>query len=220
VRRYGLVGCLLLVGRMACAQHVVLPNAPEPQPGVDTVAIVNGRPYQQPTQKELFTSYLHGMYGLWGMTSTSMRALYAEGRGKPEQWTGAQGFGQRFGSSEAVTVINGTVRYGMENVFREDLRYIPCHGCTVKHKIENMLLSEVTARHRSDGHRFFTLTPVVSDFSGPIITHAAWYPGASGGPMSGVIATRTVVATRLAVHAFREFALERRHHDPPERGPK
>ncbi len=71
--------------------------------------------------------------------------------------------------------------------------------------------SEVTARHDSDGHRFFTLTPAIADFSGPIIAHSAWYPDFN--PFGGVVATRTVAATRVGSHLFTEFVLERRHHD-------
>jgi hypothetical protein len=203
----------------ACAQRTPLPSAPQPQlkPG-DKLAFINGRPYQQPTRKELFHNYLESIYGPWGVTSTTVRALYAEARGKPKGWgTDAAGFGQRYGSAEAVTAINASVRYGMENIFREDLRYLPCHGCTVKHKIENALLAEITARHETDGHRFFTLTPVVADFSGPIITHTLWYPGSASGPFSGVVAARTVFATRIGLHVFQELVLERKHHDKPER---
>jgi hypothetical protein len=213
---------LLLVVAGACAQRTPLPSAPQPQlkPG-DTLAIVNGRPYQQPTRKELFHNYLESIYGPWGVTSTTVRALYSEARGKPSGWgTDAAGFGQRYGSAEAVTVINASVRYGMENVFREDLRYLPCHGCTFKHKIENALLAEITARHDSDGHRFFTLTPTIADFSGPIITHTLWYPGSASGPLSGVVAARTVFATRIGLHVFQELVLERRHKDVLERPQK
>jgi hypothetical protein len=120
---------------------------------------------------------------------------------------------QRFGSNVAITAIDGNVRYGMEELFHEDLRYIPCHGCSVKRKLENALLSEVTARHDSDGHRFFTLTPAIADFSGPIIANASWYPNHD--PFGGVVGTRTVAATRVGAHLFSEFVLERRHHDRP-----
>jgi len=116
------------------------------------------------------------------------------------------------GSNAAITAINGNVRFGMETLFKEDMKYIPCHGCSVKRKIGNALLAEITARHDVNGHRFFTLTPVVSDFSGPIIANATWYPNHD--PIGGVVASRTVFATRVGAHLFTEFVLERRHHDP------
>jgi hypothetical protein len=209
-----------------------LPDAPMQQPAstkqlktrpfdpnakfVPRPVMINGRPYMPPTQRELFFSYLNDSYGTTAFANSTVRAVYSEIRGKPTGWgTDFPGFAQRYGSAVAVSAINGNVRYGMEEIFHEDLRYIPCHGCTVKHKVENALLAEITARHDRDGHRFFTLTPVVADFSGPIIAHCIWYPGGFD-PFAGVVATRTVFATRVGLHLFREFVLERRHHDLKE----
>jgi hypothetical protein len=176
--------------------------------------MINGRPYVRPTSKVQFADYLKDSYGLPAFASTGVRALFGQARGKPDGWgQDWPGFGQRFGSAAAVTAINGNVRYGMETVLKEDMRYIPCHGCSVKRKIGNAFLSEVTARHDSDGHRFFTLTPIVADFLGPIIANTFWFPPGHG-PLDGLVATRTVLATRVGGHLFREFVLERRHKDP------
>ena len=184
-----------------------------------SVAMINGRPYVRPTARVQFDDYLRDSYGWPAMARSGARALYAQSRGKPTGWgQNWSGFGQRFGSSAAVTAINGNVRYGMETVLREDMRYIPCHGCGVKRKIGNAFLTEVTARHDSDGHRFFTVTPIVADFSGPIIANSFWYPPGHG-PLDGLVATRTVVATRVGAHLVREFILERLHKDPPIDGP-
>jgi hypothetical protein len=212
----------------APADPASLPDAPAPQglrvhpagppaPSTRGVVMINGRPYRHPTQRQLFTDYLRDSYGLPAFARSTVRTLYNEGRGQPSGWgTDGAGFAQRFGSNVGITAISGNVRYGMEEVFHEDLRYIPCHGCNAKHKIENALLAEITARHDSDGHRFFTLTPIVADFSGPIIARVLWYPAGETDPFGGVVATRTVFATRVGSHLFREFVLERRHHDAPE----
>jgi hypothetical protein len=173
---------------------------------------INGRPYQQPTHRDQFHAYLRDSYGLPAFARTTARTLYSEARDHPTGWgQDFPGFMQRFGSNVAVTAINGNVRFAMETVFREDMRYIPCHGCSIKRKIANTLLAEFTARHDSDGRRFFTLTPVISDFSGPIIANAFWYPNHN--PFDGVVGTRTVVAARVGQHLFTEFVWERRHHD-------
>jgi len=180
--------------------------------------MINGRPYVPPTQHDLFADYLRDSYGGPAMARSLVRTLYNQGLDQPAAW-GQDGtsFWQRFGSNVGITAINGNVRYAMEEVFHEDLRYIPCHGCNFKHKIENALLAEITARHDSDGHRFFTLTPTVADFSGAIVARATWYPaGVHSALIGGIIATRTVFATRIGGHLFQEFVLERRHHDVPE----
>ena len=189
-------------------------RAPGGAVGSNTAGLptVNGRPYQRPTLREQFRDYLRDSYGGPAFVRSGVRTLYAEATDKPSGWgQDPPGFMQRFGSNVAITAIDGNVRFGMEAAFHEDLRYIPCHGCSVKRKLENALLSEVTARHDTDGHRFFTLTPAVADFSGPIIANAWWYPNHD--PFGGVVATRTVAATRVGQHLFAEFVLERRHRD-------
>jgi len=208
----------------AAQPQTPLPNAPRPPRDlrprtpaeqaarVATPAIINGRPYVRPTLRVQVHDYLLDSYGPPAFARSTVRALYNQAQDGPSGWgQDFPGFMQRFGSNVAITAIDGNVRFGMERLFREDLRYIPCHGCSVRRKLENALLSEVTARHTDDGHRFFTLTPAVADFSGPIIAHSAWYPGFS--PFGGVVATRTVAATRVGQHLFTEFILERRHHD-------
>ena len=179
----------------------------------NTPVIINGRPYVRPTAREQFIDYLKDTYGLPALARTSARALYAQGTDKPDQWgQDWPGFGQRFGSASAVTAIDGNVRYGMEMLFQEDMRYIPCHGCSKKRKLENALLAEFTARHDTDGHRFFTLTPTVTDMSGPLIANSIWIPGHTA--IDGFVGSRLIFATRIGGHLFTEFVLECRHHDP------
>jgi hypothetical protein len=181
---------------------------------ISKLAIINGKPYDQPSTKDTLIDYANDTYLLPALARTAARALYGEALDKPVGWgQDLPGFMQRFGSAYAITAINGNVRLAMELTFHEDLRYLPCHGCSVKRKISNALLAEVTARHDVDGHRFFTITPVIADFSGPIIAHSYWYPKGFD-PFGGVVATRLVVATRVGQHLLQEFVLERRHHDP------
>ena len=211
----------------------ISPDAPQPQsPGlsartamtpaqqaealrISKLAMINGRPYQQPSTKDKLADYAKDSYLLPALGGSTVRALYTQARDKPEGWgDDFPGFMQRFGSAYATTAINGNVRLAMELTFHEDLRYLPCHGCKFKGKIENILLAEITARHDKDGHRFFTLTPTIADFSGPIIAHSYWYPSGFD-PKAGVVSARLVFAVRIGQHAFREFVLERRHKDPP-----
>lgn len=181
---------------------------------ISKLAIINGRPYDQPSNRDIFVDYVRDSYGLPAFARTTVRTIYGQARGKPTGWgDDFPGFMQRFGSNAAVTAIDGNVRYLMEVTFHEDLRYIPCHGCRIKAKIENSLLAEITARHDTDGHRFFTLTPTIADFSGPIIAHTLWYPGGPD-PRAGAVSARLIFATRIGSHLFQEFVLERRHRDP------
>jgi len=217
-------------GALAQSGGAAVPDAPVPQglrqrPPRDPNAVqlarevmVNGRPYTPPTQHELLVDYLKESYGLPALERSTVRWAYNQALGQPKGWgEDAAGTAQRFASNMGITAITGNVRYGMEEVFHEDLRYIPCHGCNLKHKVENALLAEITARHDRDGHRFFTLTPTIADFSGPIIARALWYPANENSLYGGFISSRTVFATRIGTHLFQEIVLERRHHDDPER---
>lgn len=234
--------CLLLAAGMAGAAMAQLPEAPAAQssqqqaPGSSAqkplatrpamspqeaealrksrLPYVNGVQYDQPSTKDLLIYYANDTYVLPGQAYTFARATFAFARAKPSQWgQDWAGFGQRLGAAEAVTAINGTTRLGMELAFHEDLRYIPCLHCSFKHKLENALLAEVTARHGEDGKRMFSLTPVVADFSGPILYHSTFAPEGFD-PMAGVIGTRVVAVTRVGIHMAQEYWVEHRHkHD-------
>ena len=180
---------------------------------LDLPVTINGRPYVRPTQKDQFKDYLRDSYGLPALARSVASAAYAQVLDDPACWDqNWRGFGQRLAPAAANTAIGGNVRYGMELIFREDMRYIPCRGCSVKRKIANALLAEVTARHNRDGRRFFTLTPVISDMSGRIIVNTFWIPNRD--PLDGVIRSRLTFATRIGGHLFNELVLERRHRDP------
>jgi len=181
---------------------------------ISKLAIINGRPYDQPSTHDQFIDYLNDSYGLPALGRTAVRAVYSEARDAPSSWgQDFPGFMQRYGAYMGSNAITGNVRFGMELLFHEDLRYIPCHGCRFKRKIENALLAEITARHDEDGHRFFTLTPTIADFTGPIIAHQLYF--ADHNPAAGAVSARLAFATRIGSHLFTEFVLERRHKDKP-----
>jgi hypothetical protein len=126
---------------------------------VKSPVMINGRPYERPTPKQQFRDYLNNSYGWPALATTAVRALYAQGTDKPAAWgQDWPGFGQRFGSSGAVTVIDGNVRYGMEMLFKEDMRYIPCHGCSAKRTghtaIDGFVGSRLIFATRIGGHLF------------------------------------------------------------------
>jgi len=185
---------------------------------ISKLAVINGRPYDQPSLHDTLVDYATDTYGWSGLARTTAQTAYAEAHialssESDAAWgTDFPGFMQRFGSIAGMTVITGNVRLAMELLFHEDLRYIPCHGCSKRAKLANVLLAELTARHDTDGHRFFTLTPAIADFAGPIVAHTLWYP--TSDPVAGVISARLDFATRIGEHLFQEFIWERRHHDP------
>jgi len=200
--------------KTGCKQDAANETDPVEALRISKLAIVNGCPYDQPSAHDQFIDYLNDSYGLPAMGRSVARAAYSQAQDNPSRWDeDFTGFMQRYGAAAVTTALVGNIRYGMENLFHEDLRYIPCHGCRFKKKVENALLAEITARHDEDGHRFFTLTPTVADFMGPIIAHSMpLYPDGLN-PAAGAVSARLVFATRIGSHLFTEFVWERRHKD-------
>ncbi len=92
-----------------------------------------GRPYDQPSAGDTFRDYLRDSYGLPALARTTVRALYSQGAASRTGWgTDFPASRSALRPSAGITAINGNVRYGMEVLFHEDLRYLACHGCGVQ----------------------------------------------------------------------------------------
>src|SRR5580698_2310443 len=115
--RAGLAFCFFILPCVYSAAQTPEPDAPVPNAAVQPSrtntlqvrkpVIINGRPYVPPTAKQQFIGYLKDSYGLPAFAGASVRSLYGQGVGKPEGWgQDWPGYGQRFGSSLAVSAIN------------------------------------------------------------------------------------------------------------------
>ena len=84
-----LLTLLLFVSLSAAAQQPDSPQLKErdvsSQPAKQVV-MINGRPYQRPTQKQLFVDYLRDSYGLPAFARSGVRTLYNFGLDQPHQW--------------------------------------------------------------------------------------------------------------------------------------
>jgi hypothetical protein len=193
--------------RSAPASAVALPEAPSaliPDP-----VFVNGRLYHKPTRREDFKAYEHELIGPRPFISAAIRAGFEQIRPVPTGWgQDFPGYIQRYGSAYGEFGIDSSVRYGLAAALHEDVRYLICHQCTAGQKIENAFLAEMTARHGEDGHRTFSLTPVVAGFSGPLVAYAAWYPP---GYDSGDAAKHAFFGFgfRIVGHIVREFLFDK-----------
>lgn len=181
------------------------PDAPTPQPKEGTgVYMVNNRPYHPPTSAERMHQYTNDAFGLERFGITAVSAAYAYGRNDPKGWdNGIEGYGKHLGSAYGQSFVSATVRAGMSAALHEDTHYIVCHGCTLKQRINNSVLSEFTARRGMDGHRALSLTPAVSNYAGPLVSHNLWYPdGYDSG--DAAIAGTTGFATHIGFRFARE----------------
>jgi hypothetical protein len=194
---------------LASAQTASLPNAPSVVEYRRAGTMADGQLYRKPTAREDLRAYEHDLIGPRAFIAAAIRSGIEQIRPVPIGWgQDFPGYAQRYGSAYGEEAIDSSVRFGLAGVLHEDVRYLLCHGCSAKAKIENAFLSEFTARHGEDGHRSISLTPVVADFSGPIVAYSAWYPP---GYETGDAAKHAtfIVGTRIAFHIVREFLADR-----------
>ena len=181
-----------------------LPNAPS-----QVFYTVNGRRYHQPTAEEQFHRYLRHTFSLASLARVTIRAGIEQARTVPTGWNqDAEGFGKRFGSSAAVSVIDRTTEYGLAAALHEDVYYYVCHKCSAGDKFKNAILSEFTARHGADGHRVASATHIIGNMSGPLIANSFWYPDGYG-PRKGAQSAGIGIVSSIGFNVVREFLFDR-----------
>jgi hypothetical protein len=183
-----------------------LPDAPSVDPNLP---LIDGRFYRQCTGKQQFAEYTRDTFGVRSFLAAGVRAGIEQYSTVPTGWgQDMPGYGQRYGSAFAEAAIDNTVRFGMAAVFHEDVRFLICHRCSAKDKLQNALLMEFTARHGADGHRTLSATPLIAGFSGPLIAYTAWYPP---GYTPSLAAQHSALGfgTRIGFHLLREFLFDR-----------
>ena len=173
---------MLLFVSTAATHAQTLPDAPSATAATDTpnpLPIVNGRHYRPPTQGEQLATLFHRSFGIGALGGPAITAAIqlARDRPDPHYWEeGGTGYGKRYGAAYGQRVVQAGTRYTLGAILHEDNRYLICHGCTLKQKLTNALLADVTARHGADGHRTVSPTGVAAGFSGPLVAYAFWYP--------------------------------------------
>ncbi len=194
---------------LACALPVVAQSAPAPLPDAPSTVLVNGRAYRKPTAKEDLRAYRGDLFGPRPFIHAAIRSGIEQIRTVPVGWgQDFPGYLQRYGSAYGEAAIDTSVRYGLGSLLHEDVRYLVCHDCSFGDKLENAMLYEVTARHGVDGHRTFSVTPIVASFSGPVVAYAAWYPP---GYTTGMAAKHAFlgIGTRVVFNLIREYTRDR-----------
>ena len=183
-----------------------LPNAPSA-----TIYMVNGRPYHQPTGEEQFHRYLTHTFGVGTLIRVSIRAGLEQLETVPTGWNqDAEGFGKRFGSSAAITVIDRTTEYALARALHEDVYYYVCHKCSVSDKFKNAIVSEFTAHRGVDGHRAPSVTHIIGNFSGPLIANTVWYPDGYG-PKKGAESAGIGIVSSMGFNVVREFLFDKKN---------
>jgi len=167
-------GTLILSALASQAQQTtsVLPDAPKSQVMPQATLI-----YRSPTQGERFRYYVKHTYGIYSVIEAGVRGGIDQGLDRPSQWPeGGQGFADRMGSAMGEIAVRGTTEYVFADLFREDLRRIPCDSSCPQSAFVRALDDTFTARKGADGRRAFSVARLLGPVAAGVVARETWYP--------------------------------------------
>ncbi len=141
-----------------------IPDNPKPSLSIDKPA---GSLYAPPTQGERFKAYLRQTYGIRSFVEAGVRGGIDQALDRPSEWPeGALGYADRFGSAMGEIAIRGTTEYVIADIFKEDLRRLPCGSPCSASAFKRALEDTFTARKGEDGHRSLSVSRLIGPISG------------------------------------------------------
>jgi hypothetical protein len=168
------------VSPIACLAQQTLPDAPSASA---SAAPAPASPiYSPPTQGERFKAYVKHTYSITSVIEAGVRGGIDQARDKPSEWPeGAQGYADRFGSAMGQIAVRNTTEYIVADLFREDIRFIPCQSPCAESKFKRALEDTFTARRGDDGHHAFSIARLSGPIVGAAVAKDTWYPAGYGG---------------------------------------
>jgi len=150
-------------------------------PSTGTMPAQPDRPYTRPTQAIKLRNYLFDGFGPYPIVGAALAAGISQAsNGIPEWKQGAEGYGKRIGSDFGIAAVSTTTRYALSEAFKQDALYYRCECTGVFPRLKHAVLSTLTARRGSDGHRVFSLPALVAPYVGTMTAVYGWYPDCYG----------------------------------------
>lgn len=169
------LGTLYLTTLTCLAQQGApdMPDAPKPQVMAPAPLV-----YRPPTQSERFKYYVKHTYGIYSLVEAGVRGGIDQALDRPSQWPeGGEGYADRMGSAMGEIAVRGTTEYAFADLFREDLRRIPCDSSCPQSAFVRALDDTFTARRGADGHRAFSVARLLGPVAAGVVARETWYPG-------------------------------------------
>jgi len=150
-------------------------------PSASTTPAQPDLPYIRPTQAIKLRNFLFDGFGPYPIAGAALAAGISQASdGIPEWKQGAEGYGKRIGSFFGIAAVSTTTRYALSEAFRQDALYYRCECTGVFPRLRHAVISTLTARRGSDGHRVFSVPALVAPYAGTMTAVYGWYPGRFG----------------------------------------
>lgn len=184
-----ITACLICIASVAVyAQSVSqsssdLSQHPGENPSVITTTntpVRSSGVYRFPDLRQQFQNYLYSTFGPPGVISSAIGAGIDQGKPAPPEWdSGAQGYGERYGSRFTMNLTAKTAEYSLGALMHEDVAYHRCDCTGFFPRTAHAFSSVLTAKTRSGG-TVFSVPSLVSPYAGSFMAVNAWYPSRYG----------------------------------------
>jgi hypothetical protein len=133
--------------------------------------------YTKPDFDQRFHNYLFDSFGPYAIVGSVAAAGISQARNTPPDWGQGWGpYGQRVASKFGINLVATSARYGMAEIFREDTIYYRCECSGFFPRFTHAVISTVTARRGSDGHRTISFSNIAAPYAGTETAALGWYP--------------------------------------------
>jgi hypothetical protein len=185
-------------GAESCEQshqsRAPLPNAPSSTLDVNSL-----------TLGERFRIYSRALTRPYTVVGPAFGAGIGQWENEPPEWgQGGEGYGRRFASGMARSVISETIRFGFAAVDGEDPRYHRSLQTGFWNRTRHVFVETFTSESESG-----TRIPAYSRFAGTYgaaFISNAWYPDSRATAGYALRRGSTALASSLGFHMFEEFA--------------
>lgn len=138
--------------------------------------------YVRPSPRTTMKRYAFDAFGPYASAFTVFTAGLDQATNTPPEWKqGLGGYTRRLGSDFGIAVVGTTARYGSAAAFKMDTSYYRCECRGMFPRLRHVVLSTLTARRGSDGHRVFSVPALFAPYAGSMTAVYGWYPSRYGG---------------------------------------
>jgi hypothetical protein len=163
------------------------------------------------TASERFRVYLLRTFGIGSILDSAAGAGIRQWEDTPKEWKhGAEGYGDRLGSSYATHLIRETLEYGASAALREDNRYIRSGESGFWKRSKHAVVYTFMARNDA-GNEHFAYSRFGSAAGAAFISRI-WQPHSTNSGGDGAVVFGSTIGSDVGANMFHEFWPDIRRH--------